>query len=365
MRKPILFLTLLCAWLTGLARQQPGLALQQQPVLSLQEPSGQTVSQPAAPRSAIPLVETTISGIHKALQKKACTCEGIVSEYLRRIAVYDQSTRLNSIILTNPQALTAARGLDAEYARTGVLRPLHCIPMIIKDNYNTAGLQTTAGSLALKGFAPATDATMVRRLKDAGAIVLAKSNMAEWAFSPMVTISSIAGETRNPYNLDHVPAGSSGGTAAAVAANLGEAGLGTDTGNSIRGPSSHNALVGFRPTIGLVSREGIAPLYLRNDMGGPMARTVEDAARLLQVVAGYDPADPITKYSNGKIPPDYTRLPHLPAGHRPLSRFFGRRRPGEGFAAGGGFGQVCAIHRTKPPVPARQGRNDGYGRPSL
>lgn len=148
----------------------------------------------------------------------------------------------------------------------------------------------------------------MRVLKEAGAIVLAKSNMAEWAFSPMVTISSIAGETLNPYNLAHVPAGSSGGTAAAVAANMGTVGLGSDTGNSIRGPSSHNALVGFRSTLGLTSRHGIVPLYLRNDVGGPMARTVEDATRILEVIAGYDPADPVTRYSQGKMPQDYTRF---------------------------------------------------------
>ena len=253
------------------------------------------------------VVETSISGIQKALQDKTCTCEFVVKEYLHRIAVYDQSTHLNSIVIVNPKALETARSLDAEYARTGRMRPLHCIPVIVKDNYNTKGLQTTAGSLALKGFAPATDATMVRKMRDAGAIVLAKSNMAEWAFSAMVTISSIAGETRNPYNLDHVPAGSSGGTAAAVAASLGAVGVGTDTGNSIRGPSSHNALVGFRATIGLISREGIAPLYLRNDMGGPMCRSVEDATRMLEVLAGYDPADPVTKYSQGKIPASYTQ----------------------------------------------------------
>jgi Asp-tRNA(Asn)/Glu-tRNA(Gln) amidotransferase A subunit family amidase len=254
------------------------------------------------------VVETSIADIHRALREKTCTCEFLVNEYLRRIAAYDQPTGLNSIIVVNPDAVKTARMLDSVYARTGQMRPLHCIPLIVKDNYNTKGLQTTAGSLALKGFAPATDATMVRKLKDAGAIVLAKSNMAEWAFSAMVTISSIAGETHNPYNLAHTTAGSSGGTAAAVAASLGEAGVGTDTGNSIRGPSSHNALVGFRATIGLISREGIAPLYLRNDMGGPMARSVEDATRMLEVLAGYDPADPITRYSAGKIPANYTQF---------------------------------------------------------
>jgi amidase len=132
--------------------------------------------------------------------------------------------------------------------------------------------------------------------------------MAEWAFSPLVTVSSIAGITRNPYDRDRVPAGSSGGTAAAVAANFGAVGLGTDTGNSIRGPSSHNCLVGIRPTMGLTSRDGIIPLYLRNDVGGPMARTVEDAARVLEVIAGYDPADPITRLSEGKVPTGYTQF---------------------------------------------------------
>jgi Asp-tRNA(Asn)/Glu-tRNA(Gln) amidotransferase A subunit family amidase len=152
---------------------------------------------------------------------------------------------------------------------------------------------------------PREDAFQVKKLRDAGAIVLAKSNMAEWAFSPLVTVSSIAGITRNPYDLARVPAGSSGGTAAAVAASLGAVGLGTDTGNSIRGPSSHNCLVGIRPTMGLASRSGIIPLYLRNDVGGPICRTVEDAARVLDVIAGYDPADPITRASQGKIPTSY------------------------------------------------------------
>jgi Asp-tRNA(Asn)/Glu-tRNA(Gln) amidotransferase A subunit family amidase len=252
--------------------------------------------------------EATISDIHKAFEAGTCSCEQLVTNYLNRIRTYDQSTKLNSIVVTNPEALATARQLDQEFARTKQLRKLHCIPVIVKDNYNTKGLQTTAGSLALKDFAPTEDAYQVRALKDAGAIVLAKSNMAEWAFSPMVTISSIAGETLNPYNLGHVPAGSSGGTAAAVAANFGTVGLGTDTGNSIRGPSSHNALVGFRSTLGLTSRHGIAPLYLRNDVGGPMARTVEDATKVLEVIAGYDPADPLTAYSEGKVPENYRQF---------------------------------------------------------
>ncbi len=254
------------------------------------------------------LVETTISDIHRAFRAGTLTSEQLVKAYLDRIQAYDQPTKLNSIILVNPEAIATARILDDEFRKTGKLRPLHGIPVIVKDNFNTKGLQTTGGSVALKGFVPSEDAWQVQKLREAGAIVLAKSNMAEWAFTPMHSQSSMAGETLNPYNLAHVPAGSSGGTAAAVAANLGTVGLGSDTGNSIRGPSSHNALVGFRTSLGLISRYGIIPLFTRNDVGGPMCRTVEDAVRLLDVTAGYDPHDPITKNSQGKIPKTYTQF---------------------------------------------------------
>ncbi len=276
--------------------------------LMLVQPS---VAQPRpalAPVRSFDLVETTISDIHRAFRAGTLTSEQLVNAYLDRIRAYDQPTKLNSIILVNPEALATARALDAEFRKTGKLRPLHGIPVIVKDNFNTKGLQTTGGSVALKGFVPTEDAWQVQKLREAGAIVLAKSNMAEWAFTPMHSQSSIAGETLNPYNLAYVPAGSSGGTAAAVAANLGTVGLGSDTGNSIRGPSSHNALVGFRTSLGLISRYGIIPLFTRNDVGGPMCRTVEDAVRLLEVTAGYDPHDPITKNSQGKIPKNYTQF---------------------------------------------------------
>ncbi|MCI0391088.1 MAG: amidase family protein [Acidobacteria bacterium] len=253
-------------------------------------------------------VEVTISEIHQALRSGRVTCRGLVAKYLKRISAYDQVKRLNAIVVVNPNALAEADKLDREFKRTGKLRPLHGIPVIVKDNYDTKDLPTTAGSLAMKGSIPPDDAYQVRKLREAGAIVLAKSNMAEWAFSPLVTVSSISGITLNPYDLERVPAGSSGGTAAAVAANLGAVGLGTDTGNSIRGPSSHNCLVGIRSTMGLTSRDGIIPLYLRNDIGGPMARTVEDAVRVLEVIAGYDPADPITKAAEGKVPRNYTQF---------------------------------------------------------
>ncbi|MCZ6818103.1 MAG: amidase family protein [Calditrichaeota bacterium] len=260
-----------------------------------------------AQQQSFQLIETTIADIHRALESGEITCRQLVQAYLTRIEEYDPSSKLNAIVVTNPNALDRADALDAEFKQTGKLLPCHCVPLIVKDNYDTHDLQTSGGSLALKGSIPPNDAYQVRVLREAGAIVLAKSNMAEWAFSPYVTESSIAGITRNPYDLDRVPAGSSGGTAAAVAANFGAVGLGTDTGNSIRGPSSHNALVGIRSTMGLTSRDGIIPLYFRNDVGGPMARSVEDAVRILEIIAGHDPADPITEMGVGKVPENYTQ----------------------------------------------------------
>jgi amidase len=259
----------------------------------------------AQPLAQFQVPEATIAQTQQAIRMHKATCHQVIQQYLDRIQAYDQPTHLNALILINPTALQEADRFDVQFGQTHEVRGLQCIGVIVKDNYDTQDLQTTGGSLALKWFIPHTDAFMVRRIRDAGAIILAKSNMAEWAFSPYETVSSIAGITRNPYNLDFVPAGSSGGTAAAVAANFGAVGLGTDTGNSIRGPSSHNALVGLRPTIGLTSRDGIIPLFLGADIGGPIVRTVEDAAALLDVVAGYDPEDPITKNSEGLIPTSY------------------------------------------------------------
>src|SRR5262245_32700336 len=167
-------------------------------------------------------------------------------------------------------------------------------------------MPTSAGSLSLKGVMSKTDAFQIKKLREAGAIMLAKSNMAEFAFDPLETVNSLLpGYTKNPYALDRVTAGSSGGTAAAVAADLGEVGLGTDTGNSIRGPSSHQALVGIRSTMGLTSRAGIAPLSLFADIAGPMARSVADAVAVFQVVAGYDPDDPATLPMKDKPVPSY------------------------------------------------------------
>ena len=254
----------------------------------------------------IDLNELTIAQVHEAYKNGDYNSEQLVLAYLKRIEKYNEKT--NALTNLNPDALKIAKALDEEFKKTKKLRPLHGIPIIVKDNFNTKGLPTTAGSNALKDFVADEDAFMVKKMLDAGAIIIAKSNMAEWAFSAMHTESSTAGTTRNPYNLEYVPAGSSGGTAASIASNLGLIGLGTDTGNSIRGPSSHNSLVGFRSTLGLTSRSGIVPLYLRNDVAGPMCRTVEDATRVLEVIAGYDPKDSLTKHSEGKVEKNYQQF---------------------------------------------------------
>src|SRR5688572_11799822 len=240
--------------------------------------------------------ELTVPQIHNALKAGRLTCRGLVGAYLRRIEAYDkQGPAINAIVVVNPAAREEATALDRRFPTSGFVGPLHCVPAIVKDNFETIGLQSAAGSLALKGFVSTRDAFQVKKLKDAGAIVLAKSNMAEWAFTPYETVSSILpGYTKNPYSLDRVTAGSSGGTAAAVAANLGAVGLGSDTGNSIRGPSSHQALVGIRSTMGLTSRSGVIPLSSLADIAGPMTRTVADAVAVFQVIAGSDPDDPVT-----------------------------------------------------------------------
>jgi amidase len=255
--------------------------------------------------------EATIADILAALKAKDLTCRQLVQMYLDRIEAYDRKgPALNAIIVVNPNALATADALDARLARSGLAGPLHCVPMIVKDNFDTVDMATSAGSLSLKGSIPLRDAFQVRKLREAGALILAKSNMAEFAWSPFETVGSLLpGYTRNPYALDRVPAGSSGGTAAAVAASFGAAGLGTDTGNSIRGPSSHTSLVGIRSTMGLTSRDGIIPLFLNRDIGGPMARTMADAVAIFDVIAGYDPADPVTVAAQGKRPDSY--LPFL------------------------------------------------------
>jgi amidase len=251
---------------------------------------------------AFRIEEATIAQIHAALKEGRLTCRTLVEQYLRRIDAYDKNgPAINAIVVTNPHAIKQAEDLDRRAAQSGFTGSLHCIPMIVKDNFETVGLQSANGSLALSGFVSHKDAFQVRRIKEASAIVVGKSNMAEWAFTPYETVSSILpGYTKNPYALDRVTAGSSGGTAAAVAASFGAAGLGSDTGNSIRGPSSHQALVGIRSTMGLTSRAGVMPLNLLADIAGPMARSVADAVSILQVIVGEDPDDPVTVAARGR-----------------------------------------------------------------
>src|SRR3954462_12059244 len=250
--------------------------------------------------------ETTIADIHAAMRAGTLSCQALVEQYLRRIEAYDKNgPAINALVVVNPAALRVADSLDQRFQREGLVGPLHCIPVIVKDNFETVDLPTTAGSLSLQGFVSNKDAFQVRRIREAGAIVLAKSNMAEFAFSPYETVNSILpGYTKNPYALDRVTAGSSGGTAASVAANLGEVGLGTDTGNSIRGPSAHQALVGIRSTMGLTSRAGVVPLSAAADIAGPMARPVSHAVPLFRVGAGSAPDDPPTEPARGRAMPN-------------------------------------------------------------
>ena len=254
------------------------------------------------------LEEATVTDINAAFDAGALTSEQLTQLYLNRIEAYDeQGPSLNAIITINPNALQIAAELDQERQTTGPRSPLHGIPVLLKDNYDTFDLPTTNGSLSLEGSIPPNDAFQTQKLRDAGAVILGKTNLHEFARG-VTTISSLGGQTLNPYDTTRVPGGSSGGTGAAIAANFATLGTGTDTAISIRGPASINNLVGIRPTIGLTSRDGIIPLNLKQDVGGPITRTVSDAAVMLDTLAGYDPADPVTSTSIGKIPETYTNF---------------------------------------------------------
>ncbi|MDE0897428.1 MAG: amidase family protein [Longimicrobiales bacterium] len=259
---------------------------------------------------AFVIEEATIAELHDGMANGQITAETLVQHYLDRIAAYDKNgPSINSLITVSDLAVERARELDRTFAASGLVGPMHGIPIVVKDNYDTYDLPTTNGVLALKGAIPPDDAFHVARLREAGAIVLAKANMAEFATSGAFSVSSVLpGFSRNPYDTRRVTAGSSGGTAAAVAANLGTVGLGSDTGSSIRGPASHQSLVGLRTTMGLSSRDGIAPLNSARDVGGPMARTVEDAVRVLEIIAGYDEADSVTARGNGLLPDGYQQF---------------------------------------------------------
>ena len=249
------------------------------------------------------LLEATIDDVHASLNSGELTCHELVERYLERIEAYDkQGVELNAIRHINARALEEADRLDAALEASGMVGPLHCVPVLLKDQVETSDMPTTYGSATFAGFVSGRDATIVNRVKEAGAIVLAKTNMGEFANR---YVGSVHGVIHNAYDPTRNPSGSSGGTGAGIAANFGLVGIGEDTGGSIRGPASVHSLVGVRPTMPLVSRFGMMPASPTNDTLGPITRTVEDAAILLGVIAGYDPNDPVTAYAAGRVPESY------------------------------------------------------------
>jgi len=273
---------------------------------------------------SIDLDSATVADINRAFDAGTLTAEKLVQLCLARIAEFDRKgPKLHAVIALNPKALETARALDAERKAKGKRSPLHGIPVVLKDNYDTFDMPTTGGSLLLEGSIPAKDAFVVKKLRDAGAIILAKVNMSEFASGG--TYSSLGGQSHNPHDLARTPSGSSGGTGVAIAAGYATIGLGTDTGGSIRGPSTTNGIVGLKPTHGLLSRSGIIPLALSFDTGGPMARSVYDVALVLGVMTGVDPADEATKKSEGHSQADYTanlRTDALKGAHIGIARDF-------------------------------------------
>ncbi|HXD75582.1 MAG TPA: amidase family protein, partial [Vicinamibacterales bacterium] len=248
-------------------------------------------------------LEKSIRELQRAMGARQITSAQLVQFYMDRIAGYDAV--VNAMLFLNPNALADARALDAERRRGRVRGPLHGIPILLKDNFDTKDMPTTGGCLALAGIVPNADAFQVKKLRDAGAVLLGKVNLHELALG-LTTVSSLGGQTRDAYDPARAPGGSSGGSAVAATMNFAAATLGTDTSGSIRIPSAHNNVVGLRPSLGLSSRAGIIPFGHTQDTGGPIARTVEDVAVLLDATVGDDPDDPSTTEGNGNIPRTYT-----------------------------------------------------------
>ncbi|ALD20479.1 amidase [Hymenobacter sp. DG25A] len=260
------------------------------------------------------LQEVTINDLQEKMGSGQLTSRGITELYLKRIEDIDRSgPTLRSVLITNPDALKIADQMDQERKNGKVRGPLHGIPVLVKDNINTADQQpTTAGALALAGHKASQDAFIIKKLREAGAVILGKTNLSEWANFRSTRSTSgwsaVGGQTRNPYILDRTPSGSSAGSGAAASANLCVVAIGTETDGSVVSPSSCSGLVGIKPTVGLLSRTGIIPISASQDTAGPMTRTVRDAAILLSAVAGPDAADPITQQSAGKLQADYTKF---------------------------------------------------------
>ncbi len=275
-------------------------------------------SEPApeadAPVVDFELEEMTVDQLQESMSAGRLSAERIAELYLERIEAVDRAgPGLHSVIEVNPEALTIAAALDRERAAGRVRGPLHGIPVIIKDNIDTADrMLTTAGALALSGNIARQDAWVAERLRAAGAVILAKANLSEWANFRSTRSSSgwsgRGGQTHNPYVLDRNPCGSSSGSGAAVSANLCALAIGTETNGSIVCPSAINGVVGIKPTVGLVGRSGIIPISESQDTAGPMTRTVRDGALLLGALTGLDPRDPYTGASQGKSHTDYTRF---------------------------------------------------------
>ncbi len=259
-------------------------------------------------QESVAIVETTIDDIQHLILQGRATARAIIQAHLQRIERYDRrGPALWSIIAVNEKALEDADTLDRSFAESGKLTGrLHGIPVLVKDNYDVAGMQTTGGSAALLGWIAPKDSTTVAKLRAAGAIILAKTTMSEWARGGLDNINSVLpGFARNPYNTAHATGGSSGGTGAGLAASFGVVGLGSDTWGSIRNPSSNNALAGLRPSWALVSRAGMIGLYDARDTAGPMARNVRDLAKMLDAVAGADPLDAATSGAKDHIPASF------------------------------------------------------------
>lgn len=252
------------------------------------------------------LIEATIDDVRAALGSKQITCRILVEQYIRRIDAYDKSgPALNAVQTINRRAVQDADRLDSLFATSGPVGPLHCVPVLMKDQVETADMPTTYGSVVFKEFIPQRDATIVTRLKKAGAVIVAKTTMGEFASG---YLGSAFGVVRNAYDPTRIASGSSGGTGSGIAANFATVGIGEDTGGSVRGPAAVNNLVGLRPTLALVSRFGMMPARPTTDTLGPIARSVKDAAIILDVIAGYDTNDPVTVDAVGHVPATYTQF---------------------------------------------------------